>query len=186
MRRVWVLTLVICTAAGASMVAFRHRSPEPVYAGKRLTDWLDSGAEPATMAVHEIGPAATPWILKKLRREHPRWGWWQAYQERWNRAPSLIRKALPKPRVAGYDEFKAAMLLVETGPQAVPQLRLWLEERNPAVRMACALALGAWRERGMGDRQSGEALRGALLDEHPEVRQAAAAAIAKGEARPGR
>jgi hypothetical protein len=184
MRRVWVLTLMICTAAGAALVAFRHHSPEPVYAGRRLTEWLDSGAEPAAMAVHEIGPAATPWILRKVRREHPRWGWWQAYQESWIRTPFLIRKALPKPRVAGYDEFKAAMVLVETGPRSIPQLRHGLREKNPGVKMACALALGAWSERGRGDRQSREALREALLDKHPEVRQAAAAAIAKGESRP--
>ena len=114
------------------------RSPEPVYAGKRLTQWLDAGAEPAGMAVHEIGPAATPWILKKLRWEHPRWGRWQTYEGYWRRVPAVARRALPKPRVAAYDEYRAATVLLEVGPQVVPQLTAALKENNPAVRITCA------------------------------------------------
>ena len=43
--------------AGLIIASFGFsRSNQPVYAGKPLSDWLDAGYEPATMALQEIGP----------------------------------------------------------------------------------------------------------------------------------
>jgi hypothetical protein len=184
MRRYWGQATTLVGSVLIAWSVLHLHSNEPVYAGRRLTDCLDSGTDPALMAVHDLGPAATPWVLRKVRWEHPHWGRWQTYQKFWNRIPPFGRGLFPKPRVAGYDEVKAATALVEVGPQVLPQLSSALKENNPAVRMTCALALGALSDRGFTDTKSIAALRAALEDAHPEVRQQIQAAIAKGEARP--
>src|SRR5262249_26081899 len=159
-------------------------SAEPVYAGKRVTEWLDAGSEPAAMAVHEIGPAATPWILKKVRSEHPRWGRWQTYQDYWNRVPAFAHQVMPKPRIAAYDEFKAMSVLLEVGPGVIPQLNAALRENNPAVRITCAMTLDSLHDRGVKDARSIAALRAALHDENPEVRKTIARVTARVESPP--
>ncbi len=179
MRRIFRLALVVLAVLAVLWGAAGLRSTEPVYAGRRLSDWLDSGGEPAALAVHEIGPAATPWILKKLRWEHPSWGWWEEYQRFWRRLPELVRKVLPKPHAGGFDEFKATAALLEVGPAVIPQLAAALREKDPAVRMVCAMTLGALRERGFADPGALAALRADSQDKHREVRAAIATAIAK-------
>jgi len=171
MRRIWGLSLIAVAAGVVVCALVILDSREPVYAGKRLNEWLDAGAEPAAMAVHEIGPAATPWILNKLRREHPRWGRWQTYQDYWRRAPGFVSDALPMPRIAAYDEYRASMALLEVGPQVVPQLTAAIKEKNPAVRIACVMTLESLRERGLKDKSVIEALRLAAQEELPELHE---------------
>jgi len=164
--------------------AFGSRSPEPVFSGKPITVWLEAGSEPAAMAVHELGPAATPWIFKKLRCEHPRWGYWQRYRNYWSRLPTFARRMLPKPKATAYDEFSAGNALLEIGPQVIPQLTDALAENNPAIRISSAMALGALRQPGIRGERSLAALKDALSDTRVEVREQVARAIERGERRP--
>jgi len=184
MRRFWGMGLVIVVAVATGCGLFSFRSAEPVYAGKSLTEWLDAGSEPAAMAVHEIGPAATPWILRKIRWEHPRWGRWQTYQYYWRLVPAFVHQVMPKPRIAAYDEFKAMAVLLEVGPGVIPQLNAALKEKNPGVRITCAMTLDSLHDRGLKDAKSIAALRAALQDEHPEVRKTIARVTAKVESPP--
>jgi hypothetical protein len=133
-----VVTLVVV----AAFVMFRS-SParEPVYAGKTITEWLDGGYEPAAMVLEELGPSAVPWVFRALRHEHPSFDWLDAYAKIQRYAPTLLVSALPHPRATGFDELRAANLLIGMGPPVLPVLRAGLQDGNPAVRTACTMAL---------------------------------------------
>lgn len=136
-------------ASGAVLLAtvtlltlFKSRSTlEPVYAGRSVTEWLDGGYEPAAMALQELGPSAVPWIFKNLRREHPGWAGCKAYVELHQHTPALLLTFFPVPKATGFDELRAANLLIGMGPPVVPALKAGLKDRNPAVKSACKLAL---------------------------------------------
>jgi hypothetical protein len=186
MRPKMAIGLACFAGTALALAAFRVSPREPVYAGRPLRAWLDQGAEPAAMAVHELGPAAAPWILKKLRWEHPRWGLWQRYGRGWVNLPRVAQRFLPRPRVAAFDETRASMLLLEIGPQALPQLVAALRDGNPGVRLAGALTLETLREQGFKDKRALEALRGAAQGGDSEVRAEIAAITARAELPPGR
>jgi len=126
--------------AGLIIASFGFsRSHQPVYAGKPLSDWLDAGYEPATMALQEIGPQAVPWIFARLRRDHP--GWEIVYAKARRTLPDALVHVLPPAKVTEFDEFRAANLLVSMGPPVLPALREGLQDPNPAVGTACEMAL---------------------------------------------
>jgi hypothetical protein len=116
---------------------------EPVYAGKRITEWLDGGYEPAALALQEVGTPGLPWLFQKLRREHSRCDYWPLYCKLHRRLPAPVVNLLPRPRLIGFDEVRAANLLMGMGPPAFPAVRAGLEDGNPAVRAACKLAFDA-------------------------------------------
>jgi len=136
------------------------------------------------MAVHEIGPAATPWILNKVRWEHPRWGRWEIYRHSYSRFPRIVRRLVPTPRPAGYDEYKATAVLVETGPAVIAQLTAGLKDGNPGVRITSAMALGVLQLQSPRKPISAEALRAGLGDANPEVRDQIRRVIAASELPP--
>ena len=183
MRRMWFMALA-ALAVVVLWTALQVPSREPTYGGRPLSAWLDAGTEPAAMAVHELGPPAIPWILRKLRWEHPRWGRWESYQHFWRRVPRFARRILPKPRIAAFDDTRAAMLLLEIGPMARPQLIAALKDSNPAVRLACAKTLGTLREQGFKDQRTLDALRAASRDQEAAVRKETASIIARVESPP--
>jgi len=119
------------------------RAREPVYGGKPITEWLEGGYEPAAMALEEVGPSALPWVFRKLRHEHPRWDYWKPYVKLRQAVPRPFTHLLPSPRLTGFDEERAANLLIGMGPSALPALRQGLQDGNPTVRAACQMALAA-------------------------------------------
>jgi HEAT repeat protein len=152
---------------------------EPAYAGKSLNQWLDGGYEDAAVALREIGPDGVPCILAKLRREHPRWGRRQNYRKLCEKMPGVLQRHLPRPKSAAFDEYRACNALVDLGPQAIPAVSAGLQDDNPAVKIACAWALGVFHQRGANVKAAVPALTRALQDSRPEVRERAAWAIAR-------
>ena len=75
------LILVVLVVAGVLVVVSRSREREPVYGGKRLSEWVevlglqnhDGGYEAAEDAVRHLGTKAVPGLLKWLRYETPVW-----------------------------------------------------------------------------------------------------------------
>ena len=142
---------------------------EPLYAGKGLSDWLNSGHEDAGQAVHEIGLAALPYILDKLAREDPRFGSNSRYAQIYARLPLPVRRLSPRPGPTNFDENRASSLLVELGPAAIPLLVEALHSTNPAVREVGAHVLGLMSERGKNIQVAVPRLRAASRDACPEV-----------------
>jgi hypothetical protein len=142
---------------------------EPLYAGKSLGDWLNSGHEDACQAVHEIGLSALPCILDKLAKEDPRFGSNCRYARIYAQLPSPIRRVLPKAGPTNFDESRACSLLLELGPAATPLLAEALHSTNPAVREVGAHVLGLMNERGKNIQVAIPSLRAASLDPRPEV-----------------
>jgi hypothetical protein len=147
-----------------------HRvEAEPIYAGKSLGDWLNSGHEDACQAVHEIGLPAFPYILDKLASEDPRFGSNSRYARIYSRLPLPVRRPLPKPGPTNFDESRASGLLAELGPAAIPLLAEALHGTNPAVREVGAHVLGLMSERGKNIQVAIPRLRAASRDACPEV-----------------
>jgi HEAT repeat protein len=142
---------------------------EPSYAGKNLGDWIDSGHEDACQAVHEIGPAALPYILDKLAREDPRFGSNSRYARLYVRLPLPVRRLLTRPGPTNFDESRASSLLVELGPAAIPLLAEALHGTNPAVREVSAHVLGLMSARGKNIQVAIPNLRAASRDAYPQV-----------------
>src|SRR5947208_10828699 len=88
MKCYWVSAVVAFGMLASLGLTLGLRAPEPVYAGKPLSSWLDEGYEPMSMALHEIGPAAAPFIFSKLRREDPAYGLWSQYSKIWRLTPA--------------------------------------------------------------------------------------------------
>jgi hypothetical protein len=134
---------IVFLVVGAFSIIFfaRPKAPEPIYAGKPVTQWLEDGYEPAAMALEEIGPTALPWVFRKLRHEHPRWDYWTPYLKLRQAISRPFNHLLPSPRLTGFDEERAANLLIGMGPPVLPALRAGLDDSNPTVRAACRLAL---------------------------------------------
>jgi HEAT repeat protein len=148
-----------------------------MYAGKRVSQWLDAGYEDAAMALQEIGPAAEPYILARVAREDSRYGTLRRYQALWIKLPAFVRAAVPRPQVGNFDELRACSALLEVGSRVIPPLSIRLNDKNPAVRIACARALGCFRQRGSNIRAAFPALSEALRDPNPEVKALAAFAL---------
>ena len=154
-------------------------SKEPVYGGKAVNQWLDAGYEDCVMAVQEIGPAAGPYILVKLAQEDSRFGTAQQYRAVWNQLPPFLRTAFPKPHAGNFDEGRASSILMELGRPVIPLLANHLDDKNPAVRIACARVLGSFGQRGVNIASTVPALRKAARDSNPEVAILATAALNK-------
>jgi HEAT repeat protein len=153
--RGFVLCLVSLIVISGLVTVTRVHSLEPVYAGKRITEWLDGGYEPAAMALQEIGLPAVPWVFQTLRRDHPRWDYEGAYAKVRQSFPAPFVDMLPLPKTTGFDELRAANLLIGIGPPVLPALRAGLKDSNPAVRTACLMALGTLEpKRAAGQQQS--------------------------------
>jgi hypothetical protein len=154
---------------------FGHR--EPSHAGKPINQWLDNGFEDASMALHEVGPAAAPCIFDKLRNEHPRYGRWQKYGALRQKLPATFQVVLPRAKVVSFDELRACSALLEIGPGVIPALASGLNDASPAVRITCAWALALFCERGKDIGVALPNLVRASNDGNSEVRERAASAL---------
>ncbi len=172
----WAVGLL---ASGALLAVALSPSPEPIYGGKTISQWLDGGYEQASLALQEVGPAAVPSIFRKLRAEHPVYGYWSKYDHWFRKVPMKLRGILPKPPSSNFDDFRACHALLELGPAAVPALTTGLRDHNPAVQLASAWALGALAERGVKVAPGGVELKEMAHSTDPNVRQRALWAMAR-------
>lgn len=167
--RCWTKGLLPSLILLALITSFVSVEAEPLYAGKALGNWLDSGHEDACQAVHEIGLPALPYIIGKLAKEDPRFGSNSSYAGIYARLPLTLRRLLSKPGPTNFDENRASSLLVELGPAAIPLLAEALHSTNPAVREVSAHVLGLMGERGKNIRIAIPTLRAVSRDPCPEV-----------------
>jgi hypothetical protein len=171
-NRVWVLVAILFVSV-AMVWAVRPRPIDPSYAGKPLAAWLDHGYEDAAMAIHHVGPAAADVIFAKLREEHPRHGRQARYHRLWSRAPGVVQRWLPAPRVGAFDELRACSMLIEIGPGAASALGRGTADRNAAVRWSSVWALGVLRERRVNVASAERWVDAARRDPDPNVRERA-------------
>jgi HEAT repeat protein len=177
MRRNWAIGAVLLLGTlGVSGLALRSVR-EPVYAGKKISQWLEAGYEDAAAALQTIGPAAGPYILTRLASEDSRYGTARMYRCLWTELPTALRSIVPKPKTGNFDELRASSMLLELGPSITPLLSSRLTDHNAAVRIACARTLGCLRQRGSNIQGAVPALTEALRDPNPEVAALAASAI---------
>jgi hypothetical protein len=173
-----VVGTVIALGGLLALPAFWPAPSEPVYAGKTVDQWLEAGYEDSAMALQEIGPSAGSYVLRKLAREDAQYGSGRWYRAIWSRLPGAMQTAFPRPSPANFDEVRACSSLLEIGPHLVPFLGKHLRDRNPAVRSACARALGLFRQRGYDTRRAASDLTLAVQDPNPSVRASALWALA--------
>lgn len=177
MRRRWAVGCFALLGIGATLCIVSARDPEPVYAGKTVSQWLDAGYEDAAMALQQIGPPAVPFVMAKLAREDPRYGSLRKYRALRAKIPLPLKTCFPKPRAGNFDELRACSALMEIGPPIVPMLTGFLKDKNPIVREVSAHALGLFRERGRDITQAVPMLAEVLSDSNPDVRARAAWAL---------
>ena len=130
------------------------------------------------MGLQNIGAAAAPYVLARLRREDPRYGTARPYREFWRRVPSSVRPILPSPRPATFDQLRATSTLLELGPAIIPLLASKLDDSNPAVRLVCARTLAGLRQQGCNIQKALPALARATRDSNLKVAAMAASALA--------
>ncbi|HEY5914345.1 MAG TPA: HEAT repeat domain-containing protein [Verrucomicrobiae bacterium] len=177
MRGPRLVLVVLMGSAAALCCVGGIGARERLYEGKPLDRWLDAGYEDVSRVCYEVGPVAAEAIFTKLKREHPRYGRWGHYRTFWDKMPLFCRKFLPRPRVSGFDEWRACHALLAIGPQVVPSLTVSLSDRHYLVRSVSAQTLGMFRQRGNNIRGALPALRVALRDPDVTVQEQAAAAV---------
>jgi HEAT repeat protein len=183
----WIAAALVVLVIAAAPRVLLNRSPaEPVCADRPLGAWLEDGVEPASVALREIGAPAVPYLLAKLRREDPNYGSYQHYRKFWDRMPGMLRPMLPKPKSGSFDQARTCNFLLAIGPQAFPAILRGLGDANPAVRAACAWALGNSPKARTELPSVLPALVRCLNDPNPEVRQRAAWAIQQVRPEPDR
>jgi hypothetical protein len=141
MRQRHLIIILLSLTALGSWGLSRLGSTRVVYAGKSIAQWLDNGFEDASFALHETGPIAAGEVFRKLRWEHPTYGYWSRYRRVHQVAPGLLRWVLPRPRPVAFDESRAAQALLAMGPLVAPKVIKGLSDSHPAVRLACTEAL---------------------------------------------
>jgi len=168
--------LFLLGMVSSAWLAITHPQ-EPSYAGKTVNQWLDSGFEDASMALHEIGPAALPFILARLNRETTGLGLWSNYERARRQLPHCVGRFFRKRSTSNFDEARACGLALELGPKVIPVLALDLQNSNPKVRELSAHVLGMWHDRGKDSRVASPFLIRALQDSSPDVRKWASHAL---------
>jgi hypothetical protein len=177
MSRCWSIGCLAVLATGWTLCVLNSRPNEPLYAGKTADQWLNAGFEDTCSALHEIGPPAFPYVLKKLRLEDSHYGSQQKYRQFFSKLPPSLQRALPKPAAGTFDELHACSALLELGPRIIPLLTTGLRDHNPVVRDVCAHALGSFQRQGKNISKSVPFLVEAEADQIPEVRARAAWAV---------
>jgi hypothetical protein len=140
---------ILALLLGAACLVVLNQAPiEPRYEGRPLSAWMDGGSEPAALALHGVGLKAVPFLLAKIRWEHPRWGYRERYRALFHGVPACVRGFLPRPKAAAFDEERACSAFLEIGPSAVPALVEATNDHNAGVRAASVFALRVFRQNG--------------------------------------
>lgn len=174
------LVLAVAVLALIGVVAWQMLRPsEPVYQGKRLSNWLadlDLGSghspEAATQAVRAIGTNSFPVLMRMLRAKDPLW-------KRGLIALSA-RQSLIELQISQADlvRCRAVQGYAALGPAAKETVAALIQvmdsEPRVEVRMDVAAALGAI---GPGAKAAIPVLLKAAQDQNSELRKAALCAL---------
>ena len=163
-----ILLLLALAAIGAMLGIELRRPPEPVYAGKPLSFWLDqltpapaTGAyswlvvrdeavvtaqvRQAERAIHSIGPQAVPFLLDKIKREHSMAA--RLYAAVWQKIPQGLRQRLSPPKQFnryGNPHSQIVWALETLEPEVVPALIAALNDSNSDIQITTLAALGGF------------------------------------------
>jgi len=153
MKRRRILLLLALAAVAAAIALFWPRGPkEPVYHGKRLSEWIkqkSSFVEAMTNAdvdnaISSIGTNALPWLISEFTRPRSKW---RTTLNRWASALSVVDFQLQ----ADEERVQIAMLgLCFLGPDAAPALPTVARYLDDPDRGPMAMAVIAQ----LGDRAS--------------------------------
>jgi len=176
MHRHWTISGVVLIVVVSCLYLAASPQQEPMYGGKTVTQWLDAGYEDCSMALHEIGPPALPFILTTFGRVETSVSLGRLRSGAWKTIPNL-KSFFPHVPVHNLDEDRVCSLVLELGPRTIPMLAQELDNRHANVRAVSARALGIWRERGKDIQVALPALGHALNDPSAPVRMWAARAL---------
>jgi hypothetical protein len=169
---------------------------EPVYDGRRVSEWIDDLAGPVNPMYGAVGSETLPKLLQELpgREIVPALGatlrrgltiFDRYYISIYPRLPVRIAAKLkqPDPARAAQLRYRAALILYYMGQEArgaVRGLMGALDDPDPEVRRVSASALGNLA----GDPQASKALHSALADTSAGVRRAALQSFSRLESTP--
>jgi hypothetical protein len=178
-RRLWIAGFALVLILAGFFLLAGRQSRELIYEGKPLSQWLDGGYEDSSRALYDVGPPAADSIFAKLKREHPKYGYWGRYRSAWSKVPAFARGLLPRPKTTGFDEWRACNALLAIGPGVIPRLASALRDSSWLVRSTSAQTLGCFQERGSDIRFAVPFLQTALNDPDPATRYLAATVLSQ-------
>lgn len=183
-RRRFALGLVLGLVAGA-IGYFYLRPSEPVYQGKRVSDWIaDLGSNdseligPAHRALVEMGETAVPHLIRTVEKRQSILHSW--YLKIWSSRmlPEFVRLRIPAPishvQLARFNSVSVLSRMGAKANRAVPVLMRALKEKDRSMRMIATQGLGMI---GPDARPAIPALVNMLKEYEPYVRQSATHAL---------
>jgi len=78
MVRIWIIGITLMLLIAIPALAQQRRAPAPEVLG-RLHSLCEQDYKPACIKLGLVIGSLPPLAVRKLRREHPEWWWW----ERW-------------------------------------------------------------------------------------------------------
>src|ERR1051326_4571180 len=148
--RAMALVAFLALIAVAAFIALQPR--EPVYQGKRLSEWLndyqdaaqqDGGVNTTMKAVRAMGTNAVPFLRRALHRRDN--GLDRGYRRLWPKLPAWLRDHIFKPRTEAERIRRwAPTFLRALGPAAqpaIPDLVNALEDESWSVRYNAIVVL---------------------------------------------
>ncbi|HEX5219439.1 MAG TPA: HEAT repeat domain-containing protein [Verrucomicrobiae bacterium] len=178
-RKRLALCLVVATTAIVLVtVSFSSPVPDPLYEGKKLSEWMDALAaqKPSRFdeAVRALGTNALPCVVRNLAWNDSRLR--QKYGDLRAKLPQTIQNLLPKPkpllqRVHGANTFHYI------GTNSLPAAIALLRHPSSTVRESAAWGISSLRRQSMVADQAIPALTAALDDEEFGVRFQAVSAF---------
>ncbi|TAL07464.1 MAG: HEAT repeat domain-containing protein [Verrucomicrobia bacterium] len=160
------ITVIILIAA-----FFSSQDPDPLYQGKKLSQWMDDFAarKPSQFneAVREIGTNSLPRVVHNLAKNdseiHLR------YRVLWEKTPAKIQKYLPAPRPL-LQPVHGANVFHYIGTNSLPCAIALLQHPSSTVRQSAAWGICTLRRQSEAANQAIPALTIALADSEKQVR----------------
>jgi HEAT repeat protein len=175
----------LLTAMGAlglgAAIFFLCQPAEPVYNGKKLTEWQDqwaAGSHDGSTASAErlgsyrealqaIGTNSIPYGVRNLALNDSRCR--TDYARLQTKLPRLLQKLFPKPKPL-LQEADGANMFLYIGSNSLPCAIALLNDPSPTVRRAAAWGIAGLRRQSPSAKQGIPALIDALADRDEKVR----------------
>lgn len=158
-RRRIILFSIVAVAVSCVAVVVINRMRQPQYHGKPINGWLNLLAKgtassdgkvikKAQEAISNIGPAAAPFIVSKLKSSD---SWFhRRYRTLYVKLPGWIKEAVPQPAVE-FNVGDGERAFFWMGPNSMPAFVHALKQANVNVRTAVVMAMGQVQVRSRAD-----------------------------------
>lgn len=146
MRRYWkIILMTVGAVIAVAWLSHRIRRPEPEYAGKPVSTWVDQFAayqDDCRTAIRERGANGLRFAVKRLEQNDSVWSKHSAGL--YSKLPAILRNAVPRPKpmlrvVDGANWFYLV------GSNSIPYASPFLKHHSPTVRQAAAWGFGSLR-----------------------------------------